>query len=114
MVRLNNVSTNPISLPLVDEATELFEGPVFDEASGGYVKKIQERTEIRAIDSVWIDGTHHDRLHQPNFIHVSDEKFEQIKAAPLYEKMLADGKLQVQTGVSQAEARKADAERDGE
>jgi hypothetical protein len=113
MVRLNNVSTNPISLPLVDEITVLFEGPVLDETSGGYVKKIQERAEVRAVSSLWIDGTHHDRLHTPNFVHVSDADFEKIKAAPLFPKMLGDGRLQIQMDISQAAARKADAERDG-
>lgn len=114
MVRLLNIGTNPLNLPVITLEDELYEEFEFDENSGGHVKKIKSRKKPVGSSDVWVDGAHHERPHEPGFTHVSNETFEGIKAGPGFVDLLKENKLQIVMDVDQKDAKAYEAQRKGE
>lgn len=93
MVRIFNVSTSPISLALYNEDEVMFREFVLDPDTNRYFEEWKARKEPKITESVWIEGTHHERIHDPQYIDVSNDKFKAIQKCPLFDTLVASKRV---------------------
>ena len=91
MKRIYNVQTNPVFLPLYGTEEVMYEA--FEERDGAYVKVYKKRRESRIKETKMLEGTHHEKMHQPAFIDVSEKDFEAIARCPNWPKLLESGQI---------------------
>lgn len=95
-VRIFNLRTYPQFLPVYDEEEVLFEDFDFDEDSGGYVKRFKKRNEVRCGESVFVQGSDPENLHDPRYTDVDEETYEGLQLCPNFMNLIEDRQIRVE------------------